>query len=309
MRKSFSVGAARRARRGFTLIELLVVIAIIAILIALLLPAVQEAREASRRTSCKNNLHNLAIAAHNFHENFGQFPPGELSRNPPTARPSLSGGSYLGHLALLMPQMEQNNLYESLRSNKALQGGNATTWWSVSGEFSRAQTKFPSLECPSASNYDNTRGIFVVLQPWGGRTMTGWFYRTSGAGNNLGRTNYIGCAGGLGDVTGGWGRYKGIFTMRAEVRIRDVTDGTSNTFLFGEAAGSDGDEFGWISLGGMPTAWGLGAATWYRFSSEHRGVVNFAFADGKVKGISENINNNVYRRLSGRADGFVVDGF
>jgi prepilin-type N-terminal cleavage/methylation domain-containing protein len=92
-----------RADRGFTLIELLVVIAIIAILIALLLPAVQQAREAARRTQCKNNMKQLALAAHNFEGTYGNLPPGYLGPDLPTNDGNIAGSPYIGPLAHLLP--------------------------------------------------------------------------------------------------------------------------------------------------------------------------------------------------------------
>ena len=94
-------------RHGFTLIELLVVIAIIAILIALLLPAVQQAREAARRTQCRNNMKQIALAAHNFHDDYNRFPPGFLGPQNPTDTIDSGGAQpYIATLAFLLPQME-----------------------------------------------------------------------------------------------------------------------------------------------------------------------------------------------------------
>ncbi len=97
--------------RGFTLIELLVVIAIIAVLIALLLPAIQQAREAARRTQCKNNLKQIGLALHNYHDIYSTFPPGYTARNVTAMQPSSaeSGPGYAWSFAI-MPQIEQSNL-------------------------------------------------------------------------------------------------------------------------------------------------------------------------------------------------------
>ena len=106
--------ACRQRRTAFTLIELLVVIAIIAILIALLLPAVQQAREAARRTQCKNNLKQIGLAMHNYHDTFSVFPPGIVNIRGcvPTNATHLWGG-----MTFLLPQMEQAPLYNSLNVN------------------------------------------------------------------------------------------------------------------------------------------------------------------------------------------------
>src|SRR5215472_2908313 len=107
-----STSVSVRARRGFTLIELLVVIAIIAVLIALLLPAVQSAREAARRVQCTNNLKQLGIALHNYHDTLGVFPPGYLSVADRITFDNVGPG--WGWAARLLNQMEQNPLFNSI---------------------------------------------------------------------------------------------------------------------------------------------------------------------------------------------------
>jgi prepilin-type N-terminal cleavage/methylation domain-containing protein len=108
-------------RRGFTLIELLVVIAIIAVLIALLLPAVQQAREAARRTQCKNNMKQLGLAMHNYHDTFRVFPPGWIAVDPATnAQSAHEGISGFGWGTMLLPQIDQSPLYNQLNLNLAI---------------------------------------------------------------------------------------------------------------------------------------------------------------------------------------------
>jgi prepilin-type N-terminal cleavage/methylation domain-containing protein/prepilin-type processing-associated H-X9-DG protein len=111
----------RRASRGFTLIELLVVISIIAVLIALLLPAVQSAREAARRAQCVNNLKQIGLALHNYHDVNNVFPPGGLLPNTSNLEQSIWGpqSSYLSWRALILPQMEQNNVFNSINVMEA----------------------------------------------------------------------------------------------------------------------------------------------------------------------------------------------
>src|SRR5260370_41957540 len=98
-------------RSAFTLIELLVVIAIIAILIGLLLPAVQKVREAAARAKCQNNLHQLALAAHNYESNFQRFPPGGINTSYPGTG---NGWTFLGTYPFLLPYIEQDNVYRQI---------------------------------------------------------------------------------------------------------------------------------------------------------------------------------------------------
>src|SRR5688572_22995089 len=110
-----------RSRRGFTLIELLVVIAIIAVLIALLLPAVQQAREAARRTQCKNNLKQLGLAMHNYHDTYNAFPAMGV-------RLYGSGGRNYSWVISILPMIEQGNLYQAFKTRSDMAGGLPTPW-------------------------------------------------------------------------------------------------------------------------------------------------------------------------------------
>ena len=108
-----------RRDEAFTLVELLVVIAILGVLIALLLPAVQAAREAARRTQCRNNLKQIGLAAHNFHNTHGRFPPGYLGSTAavPT-KTDIWTGQHVGALVFLLPYLEQNDIYLEIDSDK-----------------------------------------------------------------------------------------------------------------------------------------------------------------------------------------------
>ena len=201
---------SRSGRKAFTLIELLVVIAIIAILIALLLPAVQQAREAARRTQCRNNLKQLGLALHNYHDVYSCLPFGSTHSDAPGQR----WARLSGHVAL-MPYVEQGNAFNEIQST----GANRFPW---DGGYTPWTTQNPGLLCPSdavtsegaplaKTNYMFSRGD----SPWdhnqwsgnGSRGMRGMFM---GAGDGLDGNNGV-CR-----------------------RFRDVTDGLTNTIAMSE---------------------------------------------------------------------------
>lgn len=312
-------------RHGFTLIELLVVIAIIAILIALLLPAVQQAREAARRTQCRNNMKQIALAAHNFHDDYNRFPPGFLGPQNPTDTIDSGGAQpYIATLAFLLPQMEQNNAYELfVKDQLKVDVYGEPTWFSYATTIDAAGTQVPGFKCPSANPdgpqtfasrklYYSTgsNSATISLRTFSQSTFTG-------AGFDVpGMTNYASVAGYMGNLPGStYERYKGIFFNRSKTRFRDITDGTSSTFAFGEIAGHfSGTQHqysdSWIGGSNMVTAWGLdGGPRWHSFGSMHPGIVHFAMADGSVKGISENIDFSTFVYLSGMSDGRVVSDY
>ncbi|WP_145377989.1 DUF1559 domain-containing protein [Symmachiella dynata] len=217
MRLSFSA----HKRRAFTLIELLVVIAIIAILIALLLPAVQQAREAARRTQCRNNLKQLGLAMHNYHDVFLMFPIGGIS--------DLDGNVFSGALTASLPYFDQGNL-ENLY-DYSLQ-------WTDQPAGVQA-TPINSLICPSVPT-ENT-AFDPVLE-----------FALPGLGTG-GLTHYM-LSKGINDAIcyeGGHPVYgpaafgnipsseRGMFNLDQSTRIAKITDGTSNTFMMGEGAGGE----------------------------------------------------------------------
>ncbi|MGE3819978.1 MAG: DUF1559 domain-containing protein [Isosphaeraceae bacterium] len=250
----------RRRSSGFTLIELLVVIAIIAVLIALLLPAVQAAREAARRAQCVNNLKQLGLAAHNYHDVNGKFPTG-MYLHPvfgPTTGQAWNNSSWL---VLMLPQMEQQPLYNAVNFS-IMWGVNNSGWrWSTiyQGQQNSTvrQTIISSLGCPSDTSppVDNTNADDIWNDLAAGTSYVG----------NMG-DNCLACAGGLNDARNGQlivcaaagnrlcrlpqlGHHRitneqqdnggtagsGIFwAWGSNVGVNMVTDGTSNTFLAGE---------------------------------------------------------------------------
>ncbi|MFO0870546.1 MAG: DUF1559 domain-containing protein [Pirellulales bacterium] len=286
----------RAARRAFTLVELLVVIAIIGILVALLLPAVQAARESARRSQCTNNLKQIGLAIHNFHDTHQRLPPGYLgtsSHIPAT----YSNAQWLGTLSFLLPQLEQQNIYDRIQAVKNVDqptadpfvnpwpAGPLLPWWSTpigpNGEddWVTAQTRIRGFLCPSTNPYSSTGGTSGNIHCHGldgiGTCTASYFAGPS----QLGRTNYLPSAGPMGAIptsfpapSGAWIVYKGVFLNRNKESMAAVQDGLSNTIFFGETIGGrlitgSGSslrqtkqlEFShsWMGSGPLATAWGL----------------------------------------------------
>lgn len=274
MKKAFGA-----VRRGFTLVELLVVIAIIGILVGLLLPAVQAAREAARRMSCGNNMKQLGLAALNFESAYKKLPPGvtlpDLRRNPIPSQAPLAiqydQHSGVGHIAFLLPYMEQASTYENISRysnlNPDTDGVGATTgsqqqvmntyWWTNGpGTWDYVHVKFPSLLCPSDQSEAGTESsILTVFSTASSATALPGFgyYRESTTNaswhSTVGKTNYLGNAGRNGK-TGSSGTSAtttlglpadslcGPFHYRSKTKLAEFIDGTTNTFLFGEVTGA-----------------------------------------------------------------------
>ncbi|HEX5105145.1 MAG TPA: DUF1559 domain-containing protein, partial [Pirellulaceae bacterium] len=152
-----------RFRGAFTLVELLVVIAIIGILVALLLPAVQAAREVSRRTSCANNLKQIGLAAHNFHDIHERFPPGYLGPLPHDDFNNFPNQQYLGALAYLLPHMEQQQLHSLIRTNQEYQVLGEPGWWNDPSTASAAMVKVKPFLCPSTNAHVSPSGVAATL--------------------------------------------------------------------------------------------------------------------------------------------------
>lgn len=315
----------RHPWRGFTLIELLVVIAIIAVLIALLLPAVQQAREAARRTQCKNNMKQYGLALANYHDTYNMYPiggtyqGGDCCNSPPR----------LGFQARLLAFIDQAPLFNQINFSLV----DAPAQVLGTGQRVGAIT-IPGATCPSDSSQN---------------PMNGW-----------GQANYDGSLGSQGNVSvsGACNPYQTFAQFvnpnngdtldptqvsgmgsrdGPSIRIKDVTDGTSNVIHMGEVLPQCNDH----SSGGMWHSNGMGnyhsstivpindftTCSWatgsqirvsgcqnpnnwnisWGFRSRHVGGAHFLFVDGSVHFLSENIDHrNTYQRLGGRADGQAV---
>lgn len=319
-----SVVTSRILRSGFTLIELLVVITIIGILVAILLPAVQQSREAARRTQCKNNLKQIITATHNFEALHQQFPPGHVSidANCSPQGPFVGSNPGLGCLALLLPQLDSSPLINKIDTFKGLKSPYPTippcttphpAWFYSESTWEVAQAKVAAFQCPS-DTFTGTREYseLYMVHVWCGDTsvegsrclpngesawLGGW---VTSRDYNLGRTSYLGVSGILGVVPNQFRRWNGVFGGWTRTRMADIHDGSSNTIAFGEHTGADDYNNVWISIGAYPTYYGIGR-NFYQFGSEHTGGAHFAFADGSVKFLSENINQRVYYLRRDRA--------
>lgn len=202
-----------RHRQAFTLIELLVVIAIIGVLVGMLLPAVQQVREAARRTECSNKMRQLTLACHNYESALKSYPPGEGVYVDPVS--GISTITVSTH-AFLLPYIEQNNLFDTVNFK--------LSWNNVGNDSAEAQ-QVSTFLCPS--------NIDQLPSTLGGRNN---YYTNSGI-----QVLYSGIPDpNPGDVNYGMPPSDGIFFRNSKVKVRDVIDGTSNTAMFSERITGDG---------------------------------------------------------------------
>jgi prepilin-type N-terminal cleavage/methylation domain-containing protein/prepilin-type processing-associated H-X9-DG protein len=326
-----------RLSRGFTLIELLVVIAIIAVLIALLLPAVQQAREAARRTQCKNNLKQIGLALHNYHDTHLIFPLASYLNTWSTDSRAID--SQWGWSVMILPYIDQAPMYNQLNvgPNSFEQAANDPV------RLKMLTTGFPAFICPTDPEAPVNRNRPFQQKSSGG-LCTGMVLPTT---VQFGKSNYMGCNGNH-DSDGIFGSGGG------RVAIRDIIDGTSNTIMVGERSSvkwskqsvATGPWAGvWagqeLTCDGITNVWCLAGKTEFQmnsgkhsdvvgsttavdqpliaFGSQHTGGAQFLMADGAVRFISENIQWNdlpnsysdvgTYHSLGSIADGRTIGEF
>jgi prepilin-type N-terminal cleavage/methylation domain-containing protein/prepilin-type processing-associated H-X9-DG protein len=297
-----------KPRPAFTLIELLVVIAIIAILIGLLIPAVQKVREAAARASCSNNLHQIGVACHNYAGVKKAFPPAYSS-------PATYGSPGWSWGAIILPYVEQDNLYNQLNVASTFPPKSATTR-GVALPNALEQTRINIYRCPSDDGPDQNPNR-----------------------DNFGTSNYRAVAGPANSPyyyqNYDWG---GVMYENSRVTFAMIKDGTSNTLLIGEArlnydaASNTGQKACiWAVMRGLDSVAGsisISDVMWWvddsldgngkyqyaingtasqSFSSKHPGGAYFCFADGSVRFFLDSANITTLKWLAGRNDGVVVN--
>lgn len=295
-------------RKAFTLIELLVVIAIISILIGMLLPAVQRAREAASRMSCTNNLKQIGLAMHMYHNDHDALPPSRLYPVHVIVPNQLVFEGGATWAVLILPYLEQDNFYRL---------------WNINATYYD--------QSPAAQQY-NIKGYFCPSHRTSkdGLSMSGDVPPTS-------PQNYPNAPGGLSDyavvidptgtdspssVSSG---ANGAFRLGTGLRFADFTDGQSNTLMVGEKQVAKGREgYGWTDCSTYNGNYGQCSSraasrsyplttnpndTGWKFGSRHTGVVPFCFADGGVRLLFDSINPLTLELLGTRNDGMVIPDY
>ncbi|OAI40412.1 hypothetical protein AYO40_04795 [Planctomycetaceae bacterium SCGC AG-212-D15] len=310
-------------RRGFTLIELLVVIAIIGVLIGLLLPAVQKVREAANRVKCQNNLHQLALAFMNYESTFGCLPPGSkgpmLGNNSFPAGwsdPVYGSGLPYGHFswaAVILPFVEANDLYQTINFNVPAYA--TSIYEDMSGGGSPTE-RGPAGNAANSTAANNMPKVFLCPTSQRGLSDSASPQKDYGVNGGTSACCPERTAAGM----------DGLFWVNSSVQLRDIIDGTSNTFLLLEEAN-------WYNHSWLPDTYGSnhfifvhhpsqgyvqaddsGVAapntdTWNNRSamSFHPGGVQTAFVDGSVRFIANGISASTYTALFTRAGGEVLE--
>ena len=331
---SMRVGAFRPCpRRAFTLIELLVVIAIIGVLVGLLLPAVQRVREAANRMSCTNNLKQFGLANQQYHDSYGLFPPGSMVLPNGPGWANLDWSAAKGTwMIYTLPYMEQGSLFAKI-PNLAVPHFNSIDAAEKAGVLPGPIIKY--MRCPSdgfhveyhITNYMGSLGPqcldekcpYIPFQQYCDKPEWGYV-----AGADDGTTD---------DTS----QFRGLFSRNgAKIRMADVTDGTTNTFLVGETLPSQNNHLRdgtWYNVYGtsslstiIPINYpidetdnaycgpdGQGAHNLWNnnvswgFKSRHPGGTNFVMVDGSVHFVRESIEHRLYQLLGCRNDGQIAN--
>lgn len=316
--------ASRRRPTGFTLIELLVVIAIIAILIALLLPAVQQAREAARRTQCKNNLKQIGLAIHNYHDTYDTFPPGNRGMTDWNLKNSTNWRS------MVLPYMDQAPVYNQLNFETGNFAGN-----SFAGNEVLKGLSIPAFLCPSSTidPFDNSENTWSNTE----QGLNHHYVGISGAAPPI-----TGLTTGYRDCGHGWSCNSGLLASNENYKIKDAKDGTTNTIIVAEQSGYTNGRVlyanyysGWhgarhlnsIKASSCSDLWQAGTTcvrfapnsdiiqtgatdTRYRnntvINSEHEGGLQVLLADGSARFLSENIDFMTLKLLCAKRDGQTI---
>ncbi|WP_010583795.1 DUF1559 domain-containing protein [Schlesneria paludicola] len=333
-----------KTRLAFTLIELLVVIAIIAVLIALLLPAVQQAREAARRTQCRNNLKQIGLAFHNYENTVRQFPPAYVLLIGPILSSMGSGIvapyddlNIHGYTEFILPYLDQTNVYNAINFSAPYSSPVNLSFAGLPNYTANNQAAIksviPAFVCPSTARTENPITITTTAL---GPPLT-WV---------TGAMDYSPFGGALGaywntyvqPTTGSVPRTGILSDGNPTVRVGDITDGTSNTLILFELAGRN-DLFrknklvtingtqggGWADLsnfenwlaGSLLDGTGTEGPCVVNCTNEsgrgmysfHTGGVTMLMADGSVRFVSENINSVTLFRLGAFQDGGIVGAF
>lgn len=330
---SMSTSASRKRVRGFTLVELLVVIAIIGVLVGMLLPAVQNVREAARRTQCLNRLRQIGLATMMFHDANQAFPPARLYPKKYAASPMNEGDDQPTWLVRILPHLEKQAFYDQ---------------WDLSGSYmdhaeETVSHAVSSFVCPSRRSIDNAQaaserkevlvtapcgcGGWVEIEVVGG--ATGDFAGNHGdlsAGSTGAASDYYYGGNGNGVIISSQAKRNGdaSLTWVDRVRYSSIADGSSNTALAGELHvspenlnkipfngpiynGKDLAAFTRIGGPGVPIRSGADTATnsVLGFGSWHPGTCNFVYADGSTRSINNQVDTVTLGQVCNRRDGEV----